>query len=406
VRIARVFSQTVLLAASGYFVDIYDLVLFGVVRVSSLKELGISGTGLLTEGVFLLNVQTAGILLGGFVWGVCGDKVGRVRALFGSILFFSLATLANAFVHSIGAYACFRFIAGVGLAGELGVGITLVAEALPKELRAHASSIVIVVGILGAVFASMVSGTLGWREGYGVGGLLGLGLLLMRGRFSDPSVFLKQCQNAQEKHGVFIFLKRSKSTFVKYAKCILIGVPVQFAPAILIAFSPEIMAGRNFGRSISIGTSIIFNYIGTGVGAILASSLSHAFRSRMKIILFFLVMMWLFVFLFLWLPHQSLSLFYFLSLLVGIGGGFWSIYILMCSELFGTNVRATSTTTIINLSRAGMILMTSVFALLSRHFESTGAAFIVGTVSIVLAILAGLKLPDSFERDLDYTELT
>jgi len=388
VRIARVFSQTVLLAASGYFVDIYDLVLFGVVRVSSLKELGISGTGLLTEGVFLLNVQTAGILLGGFVWGVCGDKVGRVRALFGSILFFSLATLANAFVHSIGAYACFRFIAGVGLAGELGVGITLVAEALPKELRAHASSIVIVVGILGAVFASMVSGTLGWREGYGVGGLLGLGLLLMRGRFSDPSVFLKQCQNAQEKHGVFIFLKRSKSTFVKYAKCILIGVPVQFAPAILIAFSPEIMAGR------------------TGVGAILASSLSHAFRSRMKIILFFLVMMWLFVFLFLWLPHQSLSLFYFLSLLVGIGGGFWSIYILMCSELFGTNVRATSTTTIINLSRAGMILMTSVFALLSRHFESTGAAFIVGTVSIVLAILAGLKLPDSFERDLDYTELT
>src|SRR5882762_615963 len=114
------FSVPVIVAALGYFVDIYDLLLFSIVRRPSLSALGVPDEELFGQGEFLLQVQMGGLLLGGLIWGIMGDKRGRLSVLFGSILMYSLANIGNGFVTNVTQYAALRFIAGLGLAGELG----------------------------------------------------------------------------------------------------------------------------------------------------------------------------------------------------------------------------------------------------------------------------------------------
>src|SRR5678815_49497 len=132
----------VIVAALGYFVDIYDLLIFGIVRADSLKSIGIAPDAQLGPTQLILNTQMIALLLGGILWGVLGDKRGRISVLFGSIILYSLANIANGFVHTVPQYAAARFLAGLGLAGELGGGITLVSESLDEKTRGHGTTIV------------------------------------------------------------------------------------------------------------------------------------------------------------------------------------------------------------------------------------------------------------------------
>ena len=172
-------------------VDMYDLFLFSINRVSSLKSLHISGEQLLADGIMLLNLQMAGMLIGGIFWGIMGDKKGRLSVLFGSILIYSIANIGNGFVTTVTQYAVLRFIAGFGLAGELGAGITLVTEILPKERRGYGTTLVATVGIMGALLAYFVSHLFDWRTAYFIGGGLGLILMILRVRVFESGMFMK-----------------------------------------------------------------------------------------------------------------------------------------------------------------------------------------------------------------------
>ena len=398
-----IFSKVVLISAVGYFVDIYDLVLFGVVRLSSLKDLGFSGEDLLTKGLALVNAQTAGLLLGGIIWGILGDKIGRVRALFGSILLFSVATFGNAFVHSLPQYFFCRLITGIGLAGELGIGVTLMVESLPRRLRGYGSTAIIVLGVLGAIFASMITGFFSWRTTYLVGGALGLSLLVFRSRLSDSSVYTRTKEVTHGKLDLLSLLK-SKDRLLKYIRCILIGVPSQFVPGILIIFSPELMAQRNLDQPIKIGTAIIMSYAGTAVGAAISGWIVQKIRSRRKTIIGFLGFSITSIVLYLLLPYQSIEIFYLLCGCLGMGCGFWAVGVLMCAEQFGTNVRGTATTTISNFSRAGLLVLTVLFGNLAHQIGPTQTALVLGVAVIGLAFVGIYGLKDTFDKDVNYIE--
>ena len=239
----QIISGAILIAALGYFVDIYDLVLFSIVRVKSLKGIGVPDGDLLSQGVLLLNMQMIGMLLGGILWGIWGDKRGRLSVLLGSIFLYSAANIANGFVTNVPAYAVLRFIAGIGLAGELGAGITLVSEAMPKELRAYGTIVVSIVGVLGAVVAAMVGDLFDWRISYFVGGAMGIVLLLLRIKASESGMF-GAIKAQTVKRGALSLIFKSWPNTLKYFNCILIGIPLWFVVGILITFSPE------FGKAL------------------------------------------------------------------------------------------------------------------------------------------------------------
>ena len=168
----RAVSLAVLVAALGYFVDIYDLILFGAVRGPSLQALGFSPADVQDKGILLLQLQMGGMLVGGILWGIIGDRRGRLSVLFGSIILYSIANLVNGTVDTLTGYAICRVIAGIGLAGELGAGITLVSELMDKERRGLGTTIVAATGILGGVVAGIVGGAVpgipavDWRTAY------------------------------------------------------------------------------------------------------------------------------------------------------------------------------------------------------------------------------------------------
>lgn len=271
----------VIVAALGYFVDIYDLLLFSIVRIESLRSLGVAEANLLTEGVYLINMQMGGLLIGGILWGIMGDKRGRISVLFSSILIYSLANLANGFVTTVDQYAILRFIAGIGLAGELGVGITLVAEILPKEIRGYGTSLVASVGMLGAVLAYFIADNFEWRIAYFIGGGLGLLLLLMRVSVFESSIFTKVKEKSVSR-GNFFQLFTSGPQFFKYLRCILIGIPVWFVAGILMTFSPEFGQALNLDTPIVAGKAVMWEYIGLTIGDLSSGILSQYLNSRKK----------------------------------------------------------------------------------------------------------------------------
>lgn len=276
-----------IVAALGYFVDIYDLVLFSIVRVPSLKSMGLSSNELLSQGITLINAQMIGMLLGGILWGLMGDKKGRVSVLFGSILLYSLANIANAFVQNVDQYILIRFIAGIGLAGELGAGITLVSETMSKEKRGYGTMLVAGIGLLGAVFAALIAEVSTWQNAYLIGGFLGLALLVLRMGVYDSSMF-KQMEGKNISRGSFatIFLKQSNRS--KYIYCILLGLPVWFSIAIPVTFSPEFGAALGINETLSAGKAIMYAYIGLAFGDIASGVLSQYLRSRKKCCTFLL----------------------------------------------------------------------------------------------------------------------
>ncbi len=393
----------IIVAALGYFVDVYDLLLFSIVRIPSLQAIGISGSRLLEDGAYLMNMQMIGMLIGGIFWGIIGDKKGRLSVLFGSILMYSVANFANGFVTNLDQYAILRFIAGIGLAGELGAGITLVAEILPKELRGYGTTMVASVGVLGAILAYFVADLFDWKIAFMIGGGLGMALLLMRVSVFESGMF-KHTQEQSVSRGDFFYLFKTWKTFVKYARCIIIGLPIWFVIGILVTFSPEFGKALNIEAPVMAGKAVMFCYIGLSLGDFSSGFLSQAIRSRKKVVLIFITLTTTAIVSYLFLPKTSLFSFYSACLFLGFSIGYWALFVTIAAEQFGTNLRNTVTTTVPNFVRGSVNIITPAFLLLKPNVGIVNAAFMVGGTTILVALLALKGLKETFGKDLDYVE--
>ena len=395
----------IIVAALGYFVDIYDLILFAVIRVKSLKGLGVPDSDLLDVGTMLINSQMFGMLLGGILWGILGDKKGRISVLFGSILLYSLANMANGFVTSVPAYAIIRFIAGIGLAGELGAGITLVTETMSKENRGYGTMIVAGVGLMGAVAAALVGENYAWETSYIIGGVMGLLLLGLRVGLAESGMF-KNVMNDGVSRGNILMLFNDRKRFKKYLSCILIGIPLWFVVGVLVTFSPEFGKELNATEPLSAGTGIMYCYIGIALGDIVAGFMSQILRSRKKVMLTFLLLTAVSIVVYLNAEGMTSRQFIWLALFLGFSSGYWATFVTIASEQFGTNLRATVTTTVPNFVRGSLVLVTLSFTALKGSFGIINSAMIVGFISIVIAIAALYHLKETFGKDLDYFEIS
>jgi len=393
----------VLVAALGYLVDMYDLFLFSIVRVPSLRSLNISGDSILKNGIMLLNLQMAGLLIGGIVWGIIGDKKGRLSVLFGSILIYSIANIANGFAANINQYAILRFVAGFGLAGELGAGITLVTEILPKRIRGYGTTLVATMGVLGALLAYVVSYLFDWRASYIIGGCLGLMLMIARIRVFESGIFLK-LKEANIKRGDVRMLFNTKTRFIKYISSIAIGMPIWFVTGILITFSPEFGQAMGLDQPVDAGKAVLFTFAAQVAGNIISGSLSQYLQNRKKVILLFMLLSFVFVLIYLLAPFKHTTLFYLLCASLGFCSGYWTLFITVAAELFGSDLRATVATTVPNFVRGTVIPLTSLFALLRNYAGAIHGALIVGVFTYAVALVALVYLEETFKKDLNYTE--
>ena len=397
--------MAILVAALGYFVDIYDLILFSIVRVSSLKSIGVADADLLPTGVLLLNMQMGGMLIGGIIWGVLGDKRGRLSVLFGSIIMYSIANIANGFVTSVPQYALLRFVAGVGLAGELGAGITLVSEIMPVHSRGYGTMIVATVGILGAVAASLVGDLFDWRVAYFVGGGMGIALLVLRVGVAESGMFEGVRRASHVMRGNFLSLFTSPKTRGKYLRVVLIGGPIWYVVGILVTFSPEFGREMNMASLPSAGRAVLYCYVGLAIGDFASGALSQVVRSRNRVVGLFLTMTTVFIAAYFAVAQISLTVFYAVCLLLGIAAGYWAVFVTIASEQFGTNIRATVTTTAPNFVRGSVVVMTSTFQALQPSLGIRGSAMVVGAAALGMAYASLRGLDESYGKDLDYLEL-
>jgi putative MFS transporter len=389
-------------AALGYFVDIYDLIVFNVVKDESLRALGYAGEQLKNYEIYLFNFQMTGMLLGGLLWGIWGDKKGRISVLFGSIVMYSVANIANAFVTNIEQYAVWRFIAGLGLAGELGAGITLVSETMHKEKRGYGTMIIVTFGALGAVAASLVGQSFGWKATYIIGGCMGLALLLLRAGAFESGMFNNMKQAKHVAKGDFLMLFKTKQNALKYISCILIGLPIWFVIGVLVNLSNRFAS--NYGVEIQVADSVMYAYLGLSFGDLLSGLLSQLMRSRKKVVLLNIGLLTVFTLIFLFNPNVSAVYYKWLCFLLGAATGYWALFVTIASEQFGTNIRSTVTNTVPNFVRGAVVPITLSFKWLVPSVGLLQAAMLVGLVCIVLATMATLYIKESFSKDLNYFE--
>lgn len=402
------FSLPVIIAALGYFVDIYDLLLFGIVRIPSLESMGIDPS---TVGKSILNWQMTGLLLGGILWGVLGDKRGRLSVLFGSIITYSLANIACGFLPQIDfmdkgtAYMILRFIAGIGLAGELGAGITLVSESLPKELRAIGTSLVAGFGLLGAVVANFTVELSGdWTIAYWIGGAMGLCLLLLRIGVVESGIFNEIQHDTSIRKGNFLDFFNNKDRFIRYMKCIGIGLPTWFCIGILAMLGNEFGVAKGIVDPVKPGMAIMWAYIGISVGDFASGFISHALKSRKKAILGMMLFTLVGVLLLLFSPVKTKEMYYFYCVWLGLGTGYWAMFVTVGAEQFGTNIRATAATTIPNMVRGTVVLMTILYQFSIPSFGVILAGAFVGLISFAIGIYSTVTISETHDRDLDFLE--
>jgi MFS family permease len=400
---SQLLQLPVLVAALGYLVDMYDLFLFSVVRVPSLKGIGIDGDRLLSDGILLLNAQMAGMLLGGIFWGILGDKRGRLSVLFGSILLYSLANIANGFVTSLNQYTILRFIAGIGLAGELGAGITLVTEILPKEIRGYGTTIVATMGVLGAILAYFMADLFDWRISYFIGGGMGLLLLILRINILESGIFNRTKQRVLPRGNV-VMLFTSASRRNKYFQCILVGLPIWFVVGILITFSPELGKALGLSGPVVAGKAVMLSFSGQVLGDLVSGFLSQSMQSRKKVIRLFMLLSFAFMLVYLLAPISDLTVFYIVCVCLGFANGYWTLFVTIAAELFGTNLRATVATTVPNFVRGATIPLSALFVQLKPSLGTINSALVVGVLTVACALVALAFLDETFKKDLDYVE--
>ncbi len=398
-----VFSLAVIVAALGYFVDIYDLLLFSIIRIESLRDLGLNDQLIASEGLFIINTQMIGLLVGGILWGVLGDKKGRLNVLYASIILYSLGNIANGFVQNVNQYALIRFITGIGLAGELGAGITLVSELLPKEKRGIGTSLVAGIGLTGAVVAFFIKENFHWRTCYFIGGGLGFMLLLLRVRVLESGMF-KNIQHSNISKGNFLLFFNNGTRLKKYLLCILIGLPTWYVIGILVSFSKEFGERMNLIGAVDPGKAIMFAYAGISIGDIAIGLLSQWMRSRKKALYVFYAITAVGMFWFFSLQNQPVASMYGACALLGFGTGFWAIFVTIAAEQFGTNIRATAATTVPNMVRGSLALISLLFATLQPAFGYVQSGMITGIILMVITVVAAIMTRETFGKDLDYVE--
>ena len=416
----------VVVAALGYFVDIYDLVLFGVVKNESLLSIlpHTSKQEISDTGKFLFNMQMLGMLIGGILWGVLGDKKGRLKVLFGSILLYSIANLANAFVTDVPTYAVIRVIAGIGLAGELGAGITLVSEMMSKETRGYGTMIIVTFGALGAVVASLVGAKgeaisnillnitsikfANWQVAYIFGGSMGLLLLLMRVGTIESSFFKDVKSHDHIKKGDLKLIFFNKPNLIKYLHCISIGIPIWFIIGLLIMNSQNDFGPLLGLATIENGKAVMYAYIGLSFGDLVSGILSQLMKSRKKVVILYLVCSGLLTIYFLFVAKQvhvlTTDTYYVFCFLLGTASGYWAIFVTIAAEQFGTNIRSTAANTIPNFVRGSVNVIMLCFGMLLSLVSTGAAALIVGLFFILLALYSVMQLKETFGKDLNYTE--
>ena len=403
-----IFTITVLVAALGYFVDIYDLLLFNIVRIDSLTEMGLSVAEVKTQGEFIISIQMVGLLIGGIIWGIMGDKKGRLSVLFGSIILYSLANIANGFVQTPNQYALTRFIAGIGLAGELGAGITLVTELVNKEKRGLSTSLVAGIGLLGAVAAFFISQNFNWRICYFIGGGLGFCLLLLRISVFESGMFT-QTKLSGVSRGNFSMFFTSGKRFRKYACAILIGLPTWYVIGLLIAFSNNFAKEFGITETVLPKVSIMVAYAFISISDLLAGFVSQWLKSRKKALYIFYILTIISIIFFFNQQNGTAAGMYVICAALGFATGFWAIFVTMAAEQFGTNLRATAATTVPNMVRGSVPLIFLVFKWLQTVFAATPhpyvtAAWVTGVIVMAIAIIAAYFTEETFGKDLNYTE--
>jgi MFS transporter, putative metabolite:H+ symporter len=394
---------TVLVASLGYFVDIFDLILFSVLRIKSLKDFGLDDAQIKIVGENLLSHQMWGMLVGGILWGILGDKRGRMWVLFGSIILYSLGNIANGFVQTVWQYELARFISGIGLAGELGAGITLVSEIMSKEKRGFGTTIVATVGVLGAVLAYFISTVFDWRTCYFIGGGMGLALLLLRVGVSDSGMF-SQVKGSTTKRGEFHRLLLEPKLLFRFVASSLVGVTAWFMIGILVTFSKEFAVKFGLTEVPNVGLGVMWCYVGLTLGDLTSGLLSQLLKSRRKVLILFHSMSFLTMGFYISTTGGTLDMLYFKMALIGFSGGFWAVFVSTSAEQFGTNLRATVATSAPNITRGLFPLILLSFRGLETQLGMITAAWILCAILPSIAIVAVWYLPETFGKDLDYTE--
>ncbi|WP_294306791.1 MFS transporter [uncultured Chryseobacterium sp.] len=405
-KLKYIFSIPVIISALGYFVDIYDLLLFGIVRIPSLKALGLNPD---TDGTFILNAQMVGLLIGGIFWGIFGDKKGRLSVLFGSILVYSLTNIACGFLphfpkeHLVYQYAGLRFIAGIGLAGELGAGITLVSESLPKNLRAIGTSVVAGFGLMGAVVAQLtVELAGGWNISYLIGGVLGILLLFLRISVSESGIY-KNIEHKSVSRGNFFSFFTNKDRLIRYLKCIAVGLPTWYCIGILAVLANQFAPEMGIA-SLNPGKAIMWAYIGISVGDLASGFISHLLKSRKMAIFYMLAFTIVGVAIMLFGNTNSETKYYMFCVWLGLGTGYWAMFVTLAAEQFGTNIRNTATTTVPNMVRGLVPVMIFAFDVLKKDFSVIISAAMVGAIVFGLAFYSALTVSETHDKDLEFVE--
>ncbi len=401
-------SLPVFVAALGYFVDVYDLLLFSIVRHTSVMSLGATAETIIEDSAHIINWQMSGLLIGGILWGVIGDKKGRLKVLFGSIVLYSAANILTSYVQTVDQYAYCRFIGGIGLAGELGAGITLVSEMLPKSKRGIATSMIAGIGLSGAVFAYFTFNyTNDWRLCYQIGGVMGFFLLVMRVKVSESFMF-ESAKLATINKGNFFMFFTSKKRFKKYSTAILIGLPTWFVIGVLVNYSNKFAAGMYGVNLIDSGRSVMFAYVGIAIGDLLVGYVSQYFKSRKKALLVFYLISIVGMVLFFSSYNNSDERMYAICAFLGFSTGYWAIFNQMAAEQFGTNLRATAATTIPNMVRGALPLINFLFLdILQKMFgwSIVQSGIFTGIVVMSITLIAFVFTEETYHKDLDYLEL-
>ncbi|MBK7123139.1 MAG: MFS transporter [Chitinophagaceae bacterium] len=402
---ASIFSIAVIVAALGYFVDIYDLLLFSITRIDSLVSLGLTEAQVLSEGESIIMWQMGGLLIGGIIWGIMGDKKGRLSVLFGSIILYSLANIANGFVQTADQFKIIRFIAGIGLAGELGAGITLVSELTPKNKRGIATSLVAGIGLTGAVVAFIMKQYFDWRTCYFIGGGLGLILLVLRISVFESGMF-HELKKMNVQRGNFFMLFKTRERFTKYLCSILIGLPTWFVIGVLVTFSSEFGKQMGIKEKIDPGKAIMYAYAAIAIGDVLIGFISQWFKSRKKALYLFYSITIIFMVLFFTVQWNGTAAnMYWICAGLGFGTGFWAIFVTMGAEQFGTNIRATAATTIPNMVRGMLtVMIIPLFKLFRGITDYVTGGWITAIVIMAITIIAALLIKETFHKDLNYIE--
>ena len=397
------FNIVTLAAGLGFFIDTFDLFLFNVYRVQSLRDLGFSGMELTRKGEFLLSVQMLGMMIGGILSGVLADKKGRASVLFGSILLYSSASIVNGFVQDINTYAFIRFLAGIGLAGELGAGITLVGESMSIEKRGYGTIMVATLGGLGAVTAGLIGDLLPWRTAFIVAGVMGLALLLLRVRGMETNIFIAS-KKSRQPQGSLLHLIRNRNRAIRYFACILMGIPIWYSVGLLITLSPE-LAAENGIDYLKAGLCFILFQCGVTSGDLLSGVVSQKIKSRKKVLFGFMLLAVFSTAMHFYQLYHSSSI-YLTSLFIGLGCGYLSVFVTSTSEHFGTNLRVTVTATVTNFMRGAVTLLIPLRILIQETFITsiTNSLIYVGFLVWIPAIVAVLLLPDTYGRNLNFLE--